>query len=185
MLAAPANGYAATVVLLPGKLGPIPIEPKPQLLKDSLIAISQKLLRPRSRCYRQPGSGVRSTRPEFGSAYPARSSHLLCRKRAVKGSPSLREESASRRILITCVAAMLCLDDNVPFVLDKNVPLNGPPKGGRIEGDGDDLAGSEERWVAYVADVSGHGVAPAPPPFPTPSCSIRSPPTSPLGNECP
>jgi hypothetical protein len=41
---------------------------------------------PRSRCYRQPGSGVRSTRPAFGSAYPARSSHLLCRRRTVKGS---------------------------------------------------------------------------------------------------
>jgi nitroreductase len=32
MLAAPANGYAATVELLPGKLGPIPAEPKTQLL---------------------------------------------------------------------------------------------------------------------------------------------------------
>jgi len=32
MLAAPANGYAATAALLPGKLGPIPPEPKPQLL---------------------------------------------------------------------------------------------------------------------------------------------------------
>ena len=32
MLAAPANGYAATATLLPGKLGPIPAEPGPQLL---------------------------------------------------------------------------------------------------------------------------------------------------------
>jgi len=32
MLAAAANGYAATVTLLPGKLGPIPAEPKPELL---------------------------------------------------------------------------------------------------------------------------------------------------------
>jgi hypothetical protein len=32
MLAAPANGYAATAALLPGKLGRIPAEPKPQLL---------------------------------------------------------------------------------------------------------------------------------------------------------
>lgn len=32
MLAAPANGYAATATLLPGKLGPIPAEPEPQLL---------------------------------------------------------------------------------------------------------------------------------------------------------
>jgi hypothetical protein len=32
LLAAPANGYAATAELLAGKLGPIPAEPKPQLL---------------------------------------------------------------------------------------------------------------------------------------------------------
>ena len=32
MLAAPANGYAAVAEILPGKLGPIPSEPKPQLL---------------------------------------------------------------------------------------------------------------------------------------------------------
>jgi serine phosphatase RsbU (regulator of sigma subunit) len=31
---------------------------------------------------------------------------------------------------------------------------------GAVGGDLIDLAGSEERWVAYVADVSGHGVAP-------------------------
>jgi hypothetical protein len=31
---------------------------------------------------------------------------------------------------------------------------------GEVGGDLIDLAGSEERWVAYVADVSGHGVAP-------------------------
>src|ERR1700679_3336502 len=32
MLAAPAHGYAASAALLPGTLGPIPAEPKPQLL---------------------------------------------------------------------------------------------------------------------------------------------------------
>ncbi len=32
MLAAPANGYAAMVTLVPGQLAPIPAEPKPQLL---------------------------------------------------------------------------------------------------------------------------------------------------------
>ncbi|MGO8794297.1 MAG: Acg family FMN-binding oxidoreductase [Candidatus Sulfotelmatobacter sp.] len=32
MLAAPANGYAATATLLPGKLNPIPANPKPELL---------------------------------------------------------------------------------------------------------------------------------------------------------
>jgi hypothetical protein len=31
---------------------------------------------------------------------------------------------------------------------------------GRVGGDLIDLAGTEEHWVAYVADVSGHGVAP-------------------------
>jgi hypothetical protein len=31
---------------------------------------------------------------------------------------------------------------------------------GEVGGDLIDLAGSEERWVAYVADVAGHGVAP-------------------------
>jgi hypothetical protein len=31
---------------------------------------------------------------------------------------------------------------------------------GQVGGDLIDLAGSEESWVAYVADVSGHGVAP-------------------------
>lgn len=32
MLAAAANGYQATVTLIPGKLGPIPSDPKPELL---------------------------------------------------------------------------------------------------------------------------------------------------------
>jgi hypothetical protein len=32
MLAAPANGYEATAALLPGKLGPIPTDPEPQLV---------------------------------------------------------------------------------------------------------------------------------------------------------
>jgi nitroreductase len=32
LLAAPANGYAATATLVPGKLEPIPAQPKPQLL---------------------------------------------------------------------------------------------------------------------------------------------------------
>ena len=32
IVAAAANGYAATATLLPGKLGPIPAEPKPELL---------------------------------------------------------------------------------------------------------------------------------------------------------
>jgi nitroreductase len=32
MLAAPASGYTATATLLPGKLGPVPTEPKPKLV---------------------------------------------------------------------------------------------------------------------------------------------------------
>ncbi len=38
MLAAPANGYAASVTTVPGKLGPIPAEPKPQLLARVQLA---------------------------------------------------------------------------------------------------------------------------------------------------
>src|SRR4029077_14814107 len=55
---------------------------------------------PRSRCYRQPGSGVRSTRPAFGSAHPPHSSHLLCRRRAVKGSTELTPDR--KRIGVNC-----------------------------------------------------------------------------------
>ena len=42
MLAAPANGYAATAALLPGKLGPIPAEPKPQLLARVNLASGKR-----------------------------------------------------------------------------------------------------------------------------------------------
>jgi len=42
MLAAPANGYAATVELLPGKLGPIPAELKPQLLARVNLASGKR-----------------------------------------------------------------------------------------------------------------------------------------------
>src|SRR5258708_11223090 len=42
MLAAPANGYAAAVALLPGKLGPIPAEPKPQLLARVNLASGKR-----------------------------------------------------------------------------------------------------------------------------------------------
>lgn len=38
MLAAPANGYLTTATLLPGKLSPIPAEPKPQLLAKVELA---------------------------------------------------------------------------------------------------------------------------------------------------
>lgn len=38
MLSAPANGYAATATLLPGKLGPIPVEPKPHLVARVALA---------------------------------------------------------------------------------------------------------------------------------------------------
>ena len=42
MLAAPANGYAAAAALLPGKLGPIPAEPKPQLLARVNLASGKR-----------------------------------------------------------------------------------------------------------------------------------------------
>jgi hypothetical protein len=42
MLAALANGYAATAELLPGKLGPIPADPKPQLLARVNLASGKR-----------------------------------------------------------------------------------------------------------------------------------------------
>jgi nitroreductase len=42
MLAAPANGYAATAALLPGKLDPIPAESKPQLLARVNLASGKR-----------------------------------------------------------------------------------------------------------------------------------------------
>jgi nitroreductase len=42
MLAAPANGYAAAAALLPGKLGPIPAEPKSQLLARVNLASGKR-----------------------------------------------------------------------------------------------------------------------------------------------
>jgi nitroreductase len=42
MLAAPANGYSAAAALLPGKLGPIPAEPKPQLVARVNLASGKR-----------------------------------------------------------------------------------------------------------------------------------------------
>ena len=42
LLAAPANGYAATATLQPGKLGPMPSEPKPQLLARVDLAAGER-----------------------------------------------------------------------------------------------------------------------------------------------
>jgi nitroreductase len=42
MLAAAANGYSATVTLIPGKLGPIPAEPKPELLARVDLAMGKR-----------------------------------------------------------------------------------------------------------------------------------------------
>lgn len=42
MLAAAANGYAASVTLLPGKLGPIPAEPKPKLVARVDLATGKR-----------------------------------------------------------------------------------------------------------------------------------------------
>ena len=43
MLAAPANGYVTMATLLPGKLGPIPAEPKPQLLARVELAPGKRV----------------------------------------------------------------------------------------------------------------------------------------------
>jgi hypothetical protein len=42
MLAAAANGYQATLTLLPGKLGPIPARPKPELLAHVDLAAGNR-----------------------------------------------------------------------------------------------------------------------------------------------
>ena len=42
MLAARANGYAATATLVPGQLAPIPVEPKPQLLARIDLAAGKR-----------------------------------------------------------------------------------------------------------------------------------------------
>jgi nitroreductase len=42
MLAAAVNGYSATVTLIPGKLGPIPAEPKPELLARVDLAMGKR-----------------------------------------------------------------------------------------------------------------------------------------------
>src|SRR2546425_1505881 len=55
------------------------------------------------------------------------------KQRVLYGTP---DAGASSQAL-----AVLRLDDNVPFVLDRNVPLIGPPKGGQIGADGDEQEG--------------------------------------------
>jgi nitroreductase len=42
MLAAAANGYQATLTLFPGKLGPIPVDPKPELLAHIDLAAGNR-----------------------------------------------------------------------------------------------------------------------------------------------
>src|SRR2546427_11506064 len=46
-----------------------------------------------------------------------------------------------RALILLILPRLLRLDDNVPFVLDRNVPLIGPPRGGQIGADGDEQEG--------------------------------------------
>ncbi len=74
MLAAPANGYSATVELLPGKLGPIPADPKPQLLARVNLAAGKREANelynaiPLRRTNRGPYDPRRAISPEFVDA---------------------------------------------------------------------------------------------------------------------
>jgi nitroreductase len=74
MLAAPANGYAATVALLPGKLGPIPAEPKPQLLARVNLTPGKReenelyTAIPRRHTNRGPYDPLKAISPDFADA---------------------------------------------------------------------------------------------------------------------
>jgi nitroreductase len=71
MLAAPANGYAAAAVLLPGKLAPIPAEPKPQLLARVNLAPGKREENelhnaiPRRHTNRSPYDSHKALSPDF------------------------------------------------------------------------------------------------------------------------
>jgi hypothetical protein len=74
MLATPANGYAATVTLVAGKLAPIPTEPKPQLLaRVDLVPGNREENElynaiPRRHTNRGPYNPRRPIPPEFADA---------------------------------------------------------------------------------------------------------------------
>jgi hypothetical protein len=74
MLAAPANGCAATAALLPGKLGPIPAEPKPQLLARVNLAPGKRKQNepynaiPRRHTNRGPYDPLKAISPDFVDA---------------------------------------------------------------------------------------------------------------------
>jgi nitroreductase len=76
LLAAPANSYATTVTLVPGKLGPIPAEPKPQLLARVELAPGKheedELYRaiPRRHTNRGPYDPHKPLPPDFIEALP-------------------------------------------------------------------------------------------------------------------
>jgi nitroreductase len=74
MLAAPANGYSATAELVPGKLGPIPADPKPQLLARVNLASGKREESelynaiPRRHTNRGPYDPHRAISPDFVDA---------------------------------------------------------------------------------------------------------------------
>jgi nitroreductase len=74
MLAAPANGYAATVALLPGKLGPTPAEPNSQLVARADLASGKREENelynaiPRRHTNRSPYDPRRAISPDFVDA---------------------------------------------------------------------------------------------------------------------
>jgi nitroreductase len=74
MLAAPSNGYAAAAALLPGKLGPIPAEPKSQLLARVNLAFGKREENelynaiPRRHTNRGPYDPRRAISPDFVDA---------------------------------------------------------------------------------------------------------------------
>src|SRR6266403_2385254 len=79
MLAAPANGYAAAAALLPGILGPIPAEPKPQLLARVNLTPGKREENelynaiPRRHTNRGPYDPLKAISPDFVDAL----NHLL------------------------------------------------------------------------------------------------------------
>jgi nitroreductase len=74
MLAAPANGYAATTTLLPGKLGPIPAEPRLHVLARVNLAPGKREENelyeaiPRRHTNRGPYDPQRAISPDFVTA---------------------------------------------------------------------------------------------------------------------
>src|SRR2546425_12975683 len=63
-----------------------------------------------------------------------------------------------RALILLILPRLLRLDDNVPFVLDRNVPLIGPPRGGQIGADGDEQEGvGKSRSAGATAQQAAAG----------------------------